>query len=588
VIITEPASPRGDQAAAHVINQVVLSAVRNAADATAYPDHAAVAGLSSWRVKKVFSPAGESEGPTVTLTTAQLATRLGRSVADVAADGYALVLPRYARIPVTVGYRLLLDELPQSVGKRDIFSGIHLQPGGEARRQLNLSGPHDLESLARSAQKQRNMEQLLDQTSGDAAAAAGWLGQVQNLTRSLTASSAGRVLYQLGERYREAGQLEMAAQAWEHLVERYPDHALSEPALLWLVRYYASEEVGWQLRRQTMATTQQMETRVTQANEAGGVRQAQFEQPSTAAPVRTHSSTLGPATTAGLGLGSADRAARALAIADLVQRSRPTLFAEPQLQFPMSVAFRQQGLPREAERFHHRLSALAPATDWGRCAQAELWLVHGRGPAPKAAYACQFVPARPRLDGHLDDDCWQRAARLDLSSSLDDDDAWPANVMLACDEEFLFLAVRCRKPTGVEYRQTAGPRPRDSDLGARDRVEFLLDVDRDYSTYYRLTVDHRGWTGEACMGNIRWNPTWYVAAAGDQEHWTAEAAISWEELVPLRPQPKDVWALGVHRIVPGVGVQSHTRPATVEPRPEGFMLMVFQGIPVRSDAGGER
>lgn len=580
VIITEPASPRGDQPLAHVINQVVLSAVHKAADGTAYPDHSTVGGLTSWRVKKVFSLASDEEGSTITLTTAQLATRLGRSVGEVAADGYALVSPRSERIPVTVGYRLLLDELPQSAGKRDVFSGIHLQPGGEARREFVLPPATDIDSLARAAQKLRNMEQLLDRTAGDSSAAAGWLGQVQDLTKSLNTSSAGRVLFQLGDRYRAAGQLEMAAQAWEHLVERYPDHPLCEPALLWLVQYYASGEIAWQLRRQTWASTQNVQTRVTETETtlATGVQPANFEQ-TTVAGVRTGSETHGTRSTAAPGLGSKDRAERAVAFANQAQRGRPTLFAEPQLQFPMSVAYRYTAAPREAERFYHRLSALAQADAWSLCAQAELWLVHGRGPAPKTAYACQYVPSRPLLDGRLDDECWRLATRLTLSSSLDDDQAWPATVMVSCDAQFLFLAATCRKPTGAEYPNTPGPRPRDADLSQRDRVEFLIDVDRDYATHYRLTIDHRGWPSEACAGNVHWNPTWYVAAAADDQHWTVEAAIAWEELVPHPPTPRDVWALGVHRIVPGVGVQSATRPARIEPGPDSFALMIFQGAP---------
>ena len=257
VVITEPASPRGNQPLSHVINQIVLSAVRNAADATAFPDQAIVAGLEPWAVKKVFSVVDDNQEATVTLSTAQLATRLGRSVADLASDGYAAVTTQYDRTAVTVGFRLLLDELPQSVGRKDIFSGIFLQPGGEARRLLGQPAQRDLEALTRAAQQQRNIEQIFDITAGDSANASGWLGQVNDLTRTLSATNAGQVLFQLAQRYRDAGRVELAAQSFEQLVERYPDHALSETALVWLIQYYASGEVGWQLRRQTHVTVQQ-------------------------------------------------------------------------------------------------------------------------------------------------------------------------------------------------------------------------------------------------------------------------------------------------------------------------------------------
>ena len=98
-------------------------------------------------------------------------------------------------------------------------------------------------------------------------------------------------------------------------------------------------------------------------------------------------------------------------------------------------------------------------------------------------------------------------------------------------------------------------RPRDADLSARDRVDILLDPDRNYATCYRLTIDHRGWTAESCWGDTTWNPTWYVAAARDGDTWTVEAAVPWEELAGRPAQSNDAWAIGIERTVPGVGFQ---------------------------------
>jgi hypothetical protein len=148
--------------------------------------------------------------------------------------------------------------------------------------------------------------------------------------------------------------------------------------------------------------------------------------------------------------------------------------------------------------------------------------------------------------------------------------------MLACDDEFLFLAVSCRKAAGAQYPTAPGPRPRDPPLDDGDRVDVLIDLDRDYTSYYRLTMDYRGWTGEACAGNVHWNPVWYVASAATGEDWVAEAAIPLVELTAQRPTSTDVWAVGVQRIVPQVGIQAFTKPASVEPRGEGFALMMFE------------
>ena len=86
-----------------------------------------------------------------------------------------------------------------------------------------------------------------------------------------------------------------------------------------------------------------------------------------------------------------------------------------------------------------------------------------------------------------------------------------------------YLAVRLFGPR--DYTGAKGPRPRDPDLSAHDRVEVMLDVDRDFGTYYRLTIDHRGWPSEGCWGDRTWNPTWFVAADASEGTWTAEAAV---------------------------------------------------------------
>jgi hypothetical protein len=148
--------------------------------------------------------------------------------------------------------------------------------------------------------------------------------------------------------------------------------------------------------------------------------------------------------------------------------------------------------------------------------------------------------------------------------------------MLAYDDEFLYLAINCRQAPGADYPAAEGPRPRDPDLRSRDRVEVLLDLDRDYATYYRLSIDHRGWPAEDCWGDSTWNPTWFVAAGTAEGTWTAEAAIPLDQLTGRYPRSQDVWALGIQRTVPGVGFQSWSTPAAATVMPEGFGYLIFE------------
>jgi hypothetical protein len=129
----------------------------------------------------------------------------------------------------------------------------------------------------------------------------------------------------------------------------------------------------------------------------------------------------------------------------------------------------------------------------------------------------------------------------------------------------------------VDYSAAAsGSRTPDTELEDRDRVSVHLDIDRDYATAWCLTVDHRGWPAESCFGDGSWNPEWFIAAGGDAEYWTVEAAVPLAELSASKPKAGDAWAVGVQRVIPGVGLQSFTTPAAIELMPEGMGLLVFE------------
>jgi hypothetical protein len=273
---------------------------------------------------------------------------------------------------------------------------------------------------------------------------------------------------------------------------------------------------------------------------------------------------------------SQQRFAKAIGYAQQLEQVEPALAFEPRVRFPLSVAQRQQGFTGAAERFYQTLRHSRPPDAWLACSQTEQWLGERQPQPPKQLWTCARAAGKPRLDGKLEEPLWHQANVVELHSPQRDDGQWGAVAMLAYDEEFLYLAVSCTRASGVRYQSSNKPRPRDADLSDQDRVELYLDVDRDYATYYKLVVDHRGWTGESCWHDATWNPTWYVASGGDEHAWTAEAAIPLAELSTQAPDATTAWAVGVQRIAPGLGFQSWTTPAAPEVTPEGFGLMVLQ------------
>jgi photosystem II stability/assembly factor-like uncharacterized protein len=578
VILTEDVSPRGDNPLAHLTNQLVLAAVQQAADATFASEQISHAGLEAWKVKKVYSVQPNGRSGAVTLSAGQWAPRLGGSIGEYAQRGSGLVMTEYERGPAQISLSLLLDHLPQQTGRRDIFSGIPLSPGGEARRDLPEVTLDNLDALSKAAQKRHNVQQLLSQADNNDPASAGWLGQIDDLTKGLSGQSAGEVLYQLAQKYQQAGRSQAATDALQLLLERHPNHPLADRAAVILIQQAISSEIAWRDRKATnyevklaTATTPLEET--VQGPEAAKTNAKKL--PRALGPVATHVSGDSQQTTAAPDAAVDERAKRAIALGKLLEKSKPSLYAEPHVRFPLAVAHRHAGNERQAERLLEPLTMLGETNPWAQAVAVEHWRHHANGTPPKKHLTCVTAIGRPTLDGRLDDALWQSGKPVMLRTQAGDE-AWPAAVVAAWDKEFLYLAISAAKAPGVKYVADNGPRPRDSDLNAFDHVQIHLDLDRDYSTCYSLAVDSRGFTADACAGDKSWNPSWFVAAAGDDNYWTAEVAIPWNELTSRPPQPKDLWAVGLQRLAPGQALQSFTHPATATIRPEGFGLWIFE------------
>jgi photosystem II stability/assembly factor-like uncharacterized protein len=571
VILTEDVSPRDNPAAASLTAQLTLAAVTKAADPAAYPTHIDGLGLAPWKVKKVFSVLAEQRQGLVNLTPAEWVQRLGCTLADQASRGRALLTHDLAAPPKQVGLTLLIDRLPQESGKRDVMSGIVLQPGGEARRLLGDLPQAPLPQLAEAARRRHQIEQILERIGQESTVGAGWLGQISDLTRGLPSGVAAEVLWQLGRRYHRTGQGERAAEVLETLLERHPQHPLADAAALWLVQYYASGEVAWRWRRATRFEVQ-VSGGEDQHNRAGvTLAGAEGGRPGPVAAV-----TLTATGTAAPHLAPAQRAGRALGLARQVEQTRPHLYAEPALRFALAAAARQAGQPRLADRLFQSLTATAGDSPWFAAARSEQWLLHPQSQAPKPLVSVVPASQRPVLDGRLDDPAWREAKPVSLPAV--EGMAAEAAVVFAADDQFLYFAASCPRVGNTASIESGASQPRtaDTDQSRYDRVVVCLDVDRDYASFYCLTVDVRGWPAESCFGDSTWDPTWFIATGGDETYWTIEAAIPWEELAPRRPQVREVWSVGIQRIVPGVGLQALGQPAAVDVVPEGFGLLVFE------------
>jgi photosystem II stability/assembly factor-like uncharacterized protein len=572
VIITERASARGDEPLAHVTNQIVLAAVAKAGDPAAFPEQIRELGLAVWKTKKVFSLQPPEAPGMLNLSTAQLAPRLGGSLADVTTASRCLINDDYQPAAQQLGFQLVLSTLSRDVAVRDFFSGISLSTKDEARRNLAETSPTTLDTLRRQAQRARNVQQLMARSAADQASGGSWLGQVDDLTQGLSRASAAQTLYELAWRYHHSGQWHSAADAFGLVVDRYRDHELADPAAMWLVQYYASSEAAVRMRGGTRVMSGDSGFAERPASlVTGGSDNLARPIPTTEQPslnVRAHLAT------GSVGLDATQRMHRAIELAKILQQDRPRLHARPEIRFPLSAANRRVGLAREADALIGGFVQTGLRDHWWSCAAAEGWMLRPTPQGPKPMATCQRAAEKPKLDGMLDEAFWKSAKPLLLSP--DDPRLPPTTCLLAQDGEFLYVAATCVKIPAFDYSLTGEERTHDADLSLHDRIELCLDTDRDYCTFHRLTFDYRGFTQDACLDDATWNPTWFVASAQDKQAWTIEAAIPLHELHLQPPQARESWAIGLSRIMPGEGISGWNRPALVKTRGESFGLLVFE------------
>jgi hypothetical protein len=292
---------------------------------------------------------------------------------------------------------------------------------------------------------------------------------------------------------------------------------------------------------------------------------------------------------------------QAALLAATLEKSDADYFREPPVQFTYAALLRHRGQYQQADEIYRRFVNDSDAV-WQRAARGEMWVIGSPTESPKPVLRCYRVSAPPVLDGLLSDDCWQNA--MDVKLEPDDGrdtsaadhfietrgiDESPgrgslrvdaadmrALAMLAYDQQYLYFAASLpRSPKQPGDPPNYPGRTHDADLSAHDQISLLLDIDRDYATFYRFDVDSRAQTREACWIDQKWDPQWHVACDADSQRWTVEAAIPLEALTPAPPSPGQTWAAGFVRTLPGEGVQSWTHPTGAVPRPATFGLVRF-------------
>jgi photosystem II stability/assembly factor-like uncharacterized protein len=551
---------------ASLLEQMLAEAISAAADPSQHPEFATDLGLAPWQVKKVYCVLGPGQRGDDVLPASRFSPWLGAALSDYVQPSRSLLNSSSVAPPDSYEFKLRLSTVPQATNSRGLFAGISLAPGCDARRPQADLPTQDLEALRRLATRRRHLQELIEHTEGNVA----WASQVSTMIDGLSSDDAGQLLVQLAEGYRKSGRLDLAADTYFLLTRRFPDHPLAVQSLDWLVKFYASSELATRLQQSTPSTM----------NRGKEVAEFDIRQTSAALP------------TSKPNLTRDARLRRAAQLADYLKSARPAVYAEPSVRFAEVAAERELGYANPAQRLAIALNQMPESNPWRECAATEQWLAQPADmPPAKKLATCRTVDQPPTLDAKLNEPLWKAADRMKLGDDnvgrtilsvqqnpeTDKSVRPTATVQLARDAQFLYVAIHAPKVADVDYTADDSPRSRDADLMQHDRVTLRIDTDRDYSTAFELTVDHRGWTNDSCWEDPTWNPNWYVAASADDTSWTVEAAIPLAELAQKLPASRAVWAISARRIIPRTGYETWAGTTTsAADSPSQFGLLIFE------------
>ena len=174
------------------------------------------------------------------------------------------------------------------------------------------------------------------------------------------------------------------------------------------------------------------------------------------------------------------------------------------------------------------------------------------------------IETPPKIDGKLEDPCWQKSAKtgelLQFEPQRGEPATQPTTIYVGYDANNLYVAFECFK-TDMN-RLAANLTRRDSFFFSDDHVEVLIDTFLDGRNCYAFALNPLGTqtdrrlinegsnrrTGQSMIGTaISWDCDWQGQASEATDKWTAEFAIPFAELRFPKGRDTATWGINFWR-----------------------------------------
>lgn len=540
----------------HIAAQIT-SAVKAANNAKRFPHQITEFGLDIYEPPIVLRMS-RRKGSQGNLSGDQFLTRVGRKLEDQVAVSRAL-MQQPVTDDSTISFLALHDSKNRNSSYADFNAALKRLNVDPVKRFIK-SPPHGNLSMMRSAGKKKQWLNSMAEFTYSDTNQRNWQQGLNETVAGLDPWTTGVWLHQLVQRYIHAGQPQLAADTVSYMVQYVPNHPLLYEDLLWAWKYYSSDEYAMLQIKNSLSddllaaklsqpfsgqTTQHIEKHGGQSkliwkpanptndetDSGGTVRQVAYEE------LVELKDELSQQIFKNRRLQS-QRVAMALSRLDF------DAFEEPETQL---TSIRLEQKAKSAINPVGQLKSLAANSKdaLSRAAKIELDLLDGQ--LVQGVPLIDFRPTenRPQLDGVLDEQVWKESNISNTVGLSNRHQQSMDSIKFAKDEHFIYVGIQCRKLSDHIYEQNDSVRRRDEDLSQSDRITFRFDTDRDYCSWFELSIDWQGRVSEKCGSSHEWNPECYVARHQTDSHWIIEAAIRLDDL-SLDPS-SNLWALACSR-----------------------------------------
>lgn len=516
------------------LNSLIVKSVRAAADPNQYPVLSDL-GVRPWQVEKVIAVSSSRELDH-NVSTDQFSAHLGRTVSlqsRFASDLIEHAGPdhRWASNANTLSWRLIFSDSRSVNRDQGLTTGTAAYNHPDCRRpdeKLQIDNMQQFRSIANWNQNLARLARLFIFSQIDEQT---WLDQVTAATSGMDSLSLSFFLEDLEFVYTEQRKPIMADHTARLILQKVIDSEVGERTLWKMIQRYGSEESNRELNRLVQARMSAQANPVIdpQVQPAGALSPLDPVRP---AGNTTASDVAQPVDVTPASLRNAQQ------LIGIFLTEFPELGADIEYEIPIAWLRSRLGDPSTFLRLIDSLNGRAPTGLAFRRLLREKRLADSVEPAKDWIVARQVRDAEIVLDGLLNERPWQEGYG---------DDGPP--VRFALDKEYLYVAGKIVLEAAVEHDRHH-TRTRDESLLDHDRIQILLDFDRDYASGIELSVDTRGacndaiWR-DALTKDYSFDPTWYVASRASGNVWCFEFAIPLDELPIVGDPHSPRWIVGV-------------------------------------------